>query len=279
MPNNQNRPLRIDATNPLSSGMVAAYSARAGGGRGMPNLIGLRSEDYVQIAGDAVFRGADVGHALTYPNSGSYTGATALAPHRSLKPASAVSVFWCGTINSGGTLTSNPPLISMWYDNADGDPYIAYGLHRPASGAGHLAVFYNNGTFQSLSVTDGINTSRYGLRTTIGFTRRGGSTKLYVNGRLWASDTVAAGSGITYGATANLRMGSHLITSTSNPSASHDIAYIWDREVTADEFRLLDLDSYEPFARAPRRKFTAFGIAPPPATSKAYYYAQTQGLR
>lgn len=151
-----------------------------------------------------------------------------------LRPTAAVSVLWRGRIFGNGVRTDNPGLLTCFYTTTNSVPFLSYGLHRPAGSTTAIAMFWNNGSFQSLTSSAVITNGA--LHTFVGSLALGGGSgaaQIYASGVSVASGTPSAGT-IGYG-TAQLIVGAHISTTSNYVEAGFHVGAVWNRGLSAGE--------------------------------------------
>lgn len=230
---------RIDWSQGITSGLVGAWLMNEGGGTTINSLI--NTADRLTTSGDAVFGNAATGPAFVCPSTGSFTGALLASPSAALKPSAAVSLFWRGVITGTGATTANPYLAGVIYDNASSSPFNVYAIARRSTGSTDIGAQYNSsGTNRTLAALGVIS---FGVPVTFAMSRQDGETKLFKDGKLLTSDSIAGTMNST--ATSEFLINRHLTTSTANGYQSVDVVYIWNRVVSVAEFAALTASPYQ----------------------------------
>lgn len=237
----------IRSGHPHAQGLVGAWLMNAGGGQVIANLLNPADMAVTQTIATGKVTGswgesiAGPGLNITAPGQCAYVA----APSAALQPADKVSTYWRGVLQSNGNTTNNPSMVGMWYDNANGSPFVCYGLHRTSSAPSSLSFFANSaGTFFSFAYGTAVDASAYGKRVVdyLSTYDRSVEHRLYRNGVLVGSNA-AAKAAISYSATSNLNMGSH-VTSPDTMGAAMQVVYIWNRVVTPSEAWELNADPF-----------------------------------
>lgn len=235
-------PLHIDVPAAAASGLVAAWLFNEGGG---PAYSLIDAEDALVLATAATWGTSLAGPAVVSNANSSY--ARLSTPSTALKPVVAVSLLWHGSFIANGTLASSPRIASMNYDAANGSPFVSYGIFRTSTAA-DVSVGWNNGSFQSLTMTGGIDTGNYGRLQSLGLAMDGASMRGFVDGVFKTSSTSGVGA-ITYGATAELDLGA-FSASGDYASVKSSVLLIWNRKLADAEFLTYHADpiaALEPF--------------------------------
>lgn len=243
----------------ITRGLVGFWLFNEGAG----NAISLVDPaDSFVLTGDARWGGTADGPVIVSPNSGSLTGALLATPSAALKPAKALSLLWRGTVVAEGTRTNNPFIFGMSYDNANGNPYYAYGFQRNNFVENTPTHFFSaGGNVTSITGANNSITDNYGRVTSSGFTYASGASRAYHKGRLVnsGSDT----GDLTYSATAGLCLNRHRTVTGDSCNTISEVAGLWNRVLDASEYEELDNDPYCIIAPPYFRKYFFFPLAPP----------------
>lgn len=220
----------IDYTNPITSGLVAAYVFTDAS---TTNIVS--GSDALTITGDA-FLDAD---GLNCPSTGSFTGAILSSPPSSFKPND-VTVMWFGKINGNGNISNNPSLVGMYYSSSPNvSPFLSYSMLRKSPFVGDiLGLYAAGGSGHSLSVSGAIDTTAYGTSVNYILTRTSGATVLYRAGISIGSDS--ASGNLDYGTSPILLINRADSSSTDNSQTNTALVFIWNRVLTSTEIANLN---------------------------------------
>lgn len=231
------RPAAIDWRNPITRGLLEAYSFDRGDGHPL-----VSAADALTVTGNAKQGYGEAGLGLDCPNSGTATGAILTLPAR-LK-VNAVTVFWYGIIRSAGTLTDYPTIFGATYDNIDGSPFAAWDLLRDGSSADTLRWHTNSaGVFVS-QATNVTLSNFYRKPISMAMTVDSAAVRCFFNGQQQGSD--AAGiSTINYSASAALCVNRYVVSATDSCDTVNFLGLVFGRALTVSEIRRLHVDPFQ----------------------------------
>lgn len=228
----------LSPTHPLARGAQAIYLENDWGRQKSKNHVRPK-DDFPWNASTGTFpQGRLSGAGLVSIDGGSgatNTGQLVSSPSSFLQPASSVSIIWIGYIRGAASNPSqSPPIVSMYFNNANASPFISYGLHRNAAQTTPIFFYVAGGSLNNVTVTGGINSAQYpNAFIHLCGTRKSGQTILYVNGRNRASDSVSGA--LTYGGTCNFRTNTHVTVNNSESNVVTLMAGVWNRVLSPQE--------------------------------------------
>lgn len=260
---------------PLAIGLVGAWIFSEGGGTRIRSLI--NPQDDLIVGGNAVWARTAAGLTLQSPNSGTNTGASLTTPSSLLKPSSAVSIFWRGTINGNGSLSQNPVLAGMTFTNSNTSPFLAYTIGRVGANAARIAysfdwngsnIFYQTGAILNSGALLYGNPMDFCLTGS-----NGGPMFGYNNGQQADAIGTAAAGDLTYGSPefiVNWAIGDP----TNSAQSEASCVYVWKRVLSAAEVLTVHND---PFQFVGMRSFAALSgtASPPPASVAPFIFVNT----
>jgi hypothetical protein len=231
---------------PLAIGLVGAWIFSEGGGTKIRSLI--NPQDDLTLGGNAAWARTAAGLTLQCPNSGTNTGASLTTPSALLKPSSAVSIFWRGTINGNGSLSQNPVLAGMTFTNSNISPFTAYAIGRVGASAGRIGYSFDwNGTnvFYQTGVILNSGPLLYGKPMDFCLTGSAGGVMLgYTNGGLADGIGTAANGNLTYGSPEfiiNWAIGD----ATNSAQSEASCVYVWNRVLSGAEILTVHNDPFQ----------------------------------
>lgn len=218
----------FDSTHPTASSLLALWRP---GGADFVNLMN-RGDDLVWSGGAGIVQTASAfGTTLGMDTTSAATTSSSWldsAPSAGLQPSTAVTLLWCGVIYGSGSATGSRRLIGMHPDNANGTPFISWGLYRSSAtaitaGCGTSAGFASTSAF---TPTVGSNV--------IALTYDGANIIAYLNGSRVAS--VAQTGTLSYTGTANVTINGYGGASATNGiNAGMTLGAVWGRALTGNE--------------------------------------------
>jgi hypothetical protein len=209
--------------------MLACWMPVGGSLRDVAGRTGITASRGAGVIG----AGADAIEARDVGSNGHWGGT---APD-AIRPTAAFSVMWRGRVIGAGDATDNPAFVGCYHNNTNGAPFTSWGLHRNASN--QISLYWNNSSFQALSVASAITTGA--VHSLVGVVTPGGgagAAAIYRDGASIATGSPAAGA-IAYNASAVLRIGGHVTTTSSFVNCGMHIAAVWNRALSAAEVRML----------------------------------------
>lgn len=231
---------------PLTIGLVGAWIFNEGGGTKIRSLI--TPQDDLTLGGNAAWARTAAGLTLQSPNSGTNTGASLTTPSALLKPSSAVSLFWRGTINGNGSLSQNPVLAGMTFTNSNIFPFLAYAIGRAGASAGRIAYSFdwnNTNIFYQTGVILNAGPLLYGNPMDFCLTgSNGGAMSGYTNGQLADGIGTAAAGNLTYGSPEfiiNWAIGD----ATNSCQSEASCVYVWNRVLSGSEVLAVHDDPFQ----------------------------------
>lgn len=242
----------IDWSHVLSRGLLGAWIFNEGGGTTIYSLVNPNDKFTASSLGVSLDLPAwnviggypVVGQSLNFNSLSSALDPAAklTTPSAALTTSGPVSVFWAGQVlgDLGGASQNNPPLISMSYDNANSNPFYAYGILRKSNNIGNIGnkdlyfVDDSGGTIRANAVSGGI--ANYNQYLTATYTVASGSQIAYLNG-IAATSANNSGS-LSYGTGPQLNVNDFL---TGSGSAQQDVfcIYIYGRVLSPYEIQWL----------------------------------------
>ncbi|MBX9697866.1 MAG: hypothetical protein K2X74_00460 [Acetobacteraceae bacterium] len=228
--------MQIDWSHPLARGLLAAWLPRGGvlldvTGRGNDITPNNQPQIVAQAGGLAAIDASSGQHhwRRTLPAA--------------LKPAAAVSVFWCGEIRGTGTFATNGSgLLGASYDNVDGSPFTGWSFYRSNSDPANGGFNWNNGSYQQLTYSGVYTTNR--RVALLGSVQLGGNATVYADGGVIAGPTAASSGTIIYASTALLIAGAHPTNLSNNSGCGMEVGAVWDRALTQAEAAWLAQEPY-----------------------------------
>jgi len=226
---------RINWDHPLTVGLIGCY---------LPGV--LRGYALVGPAlsngnGGAGAQGiTQDGASLKSTTSGSSRGLVATAPSN-FKTWTGMTQYWRGVLNGNCDPYCN--LFGVSYTDSDTNPYIHLAISGDSDGYARLRAFYNAGgsgvTGPSVDVT-----GRYGQVVSFATSALvGGLINFYVNGVPLGSPNSLTALPIS-SANSKVVLNQGIDAVNRSPNADCTAAYIWSRELTGVELKLLHDDPY-----------------------------------
>lgn len=234
---------QINWSNNVSKDLVGCYISRGVGKSSIKN-IALDSDDLL-LKNTAQFS-SRYGKSLI--TSGNDDEAYDVISNNQLKPSKKVTVLWRGVILGDGSISGNPYLFGCYYDTGDNSPYACWGIVRKNSGQSNISGFFNNGSLQEVSSTGTIN---YGKIQTYVLTLNGDSGRaiLYKDGIVIGVSSLAGT--IQYSSTSTIGFNIHP-SALYNTNAANHAGFVWKRELSQNEVRIISSNPYSILYRAKR---------------------------
>lgn len=225
-------PVVVDQGHRLSRGMIGYWLATPVSG--MRNLLNTGS-DLLPLGGGGIDVGPGGTEATSNIGVGWYAPVAAAQ-----KPTSAVTMFWQGVVDTSTSIGGSPPIFGCVHNDADSSPFASWVIRRAAAADAQLAWNHTSG-FASYNAT-GMLTVGERLSIT-GTILMGGAVQIYKNGVVFGAGSTAVNNVIAYGATAQIRLGPHILQS-SHSGCSTEVAVAWNRVLTPDEIAAMAMQPY-----------------------------------
>lgn len=225
-------PVVVDLNSRVARGMIGYWLATPVAS--MRNLMNNGS-DLLPLGGG----GIDVGPGGTEATSAVGVGWYATA-EAAQKPTSAVSFFWQGVVDTSTNIGGSPPIFACVHNNSDSSPFVSWGIRRAAAADAQVVWNHTSG-FASYSVTSILTVGE--RLSLIGTIAMGGAVQLYKNGTVVGAGSTAQAGSIAYGATAQIRLGPHILQS-SHSGCSTEVAAAWNRVLSLEEIAAMSAQPY-----------------------------------
>lgn len=248
----------INYGHPLAQGLVGAWLMNEGGGTSVFSFV----NDNDVLTGNSTWGTGQIWTPGQHPlgmvvyNSATNGGLLNTTPSAGLKPTTAVSLFWHGACNVGGTanLGNNPLLVGMTFNaHANSTPFWSYGIGMQNGGTGILFQASIGGA-ALFDTAASVVTS--GALASYGYSAISGSQLGYKNGRQILSASHTGGS-LTY-STGYLQIGNDAVGG-GNTQAWNSAAYVWNRTLLPAEHQAIAENPWCFFDRRKPRSFFFFG--------------------
>lgn len=222
--------LRIDSSHPLAHGLIACYVPGISFGI---NLVGTGGDLTLSGSYTTILSNVD-GPAIDLTAGRLST----TAPSLFKTFTNGCALFWRGQLVAAGN--NYPMLIGITYDNAGTSPFSVASIHKRAFGGVDIGAQTNSA---GTEVFAGTYTASANVQESVGgsFTV-GGNAELFVGGISRATAAMASAPNST--ATSTLGFGIDLIATADDPNQRPNVAYIWNRPLTAAEQARLAFDPY-----------------------------------
>jgi hypothetical protein len=225
---------RIDWSHPLAQGLIGAWVPGISGGVDISDLGPNLTFDT-----SAVVTPTSDGPGLTSTaaNSGMFGTATP-----AFKSWTEFSIFWRGVLY-GVSGTGNCSLAGVSFATPEATPFVIATIIDNPSIAGSLALQWNSGGSFANTAASSVNLSTNAVQTAGATFKAGGNAQLYINGKADVSAAFGA-SGPTSGATSIVEVGEYHPQAARSMNGTSNVAFFWNRQLSADEMVLLDRDPY-----------------------------------
>lgn len=229
---------RINWSNPITAGMIACYVPSASGGSVIPNLVG----NGIDLRAESGARWANLAEGQGITSLASTSGADCVGVPTSLRPVSAMSCFWRGSLN-GSTPGTNTPLMGITYANTDSSPYFVFAVCDGAATQNKLGNYWNSSGVAANSAQIAPPAANK-ISSIVGTITLGGNSYLYVDGVL--KDTTAASSGtFSYSGAETVSFGTYKGVLSRQANCTGLIGVMWNRQISPAEAAYLNSNPYD----------------------------------